>query len=1322
VPGPVLTSLLGTPQSLLAYGQVLGPLNVPPLPDVLPTEPPFDIYCVSVCSLLLTYEGVTTIGDGAQFTTGAPPNLDLEVDSGGTFPTEDAAIFLDVGVTENFTFQFTALWQSLPNNFSDLVNEHSYFGTSAAAGGCVGLFFSKIGIAYTGSVHFDGSNNMVLDTPVVDLPGSNFFVSENEYWTVRIVMNFMSGVVYIYVTLTSELPSIGHQLRYIMPAIPSSSAAVTPPNETLVSVCGTVGNPTYMSLNELCLSSAMLIPSIPPVANAGNDSSLLICSILQLTGSASFDPQGGALTYAWQLIDAPPGSQYIVNVTDGLTYTGVGGFTDKLYSVTLQNINTLSLIPVGTVVVVQGQVYSIIATGSDGYGFFVQVNLFELPDNLSSPTAFTFLYQNGLNTPTSEDPTFYPDVLGIFKFDLIVYNGVLFSFPAEVIANVVENDIARGCTPDLTFLWNYLTDFWNLVECTERVSVMWQGLAQVTAAEMLNLWQVDYSKSLRDIQRTFQRRWMHYDLLMTENPNLVALTTVSAVFGGVESSSIADSGISGVHGTHLDLQVSTLSSPITIYFGPADPYTPAAIQAILQAALAQVDARFVVQLIPNHAGTVARLRIDAPFPFTVLNTSTLPIFTHGQSNGAPTGTAGVAVGTQVYLLDRSAQYLNISMNDFLCIDGVAYRISGVVDVATDPWPFQRVTLLDTLPIPTGATWTISGVATSPDLDFWSGLCEQSDEAVFAVLNVATNQVTLVDGVVLGANETVTGSLPVDATPVGVYLANPAAYSVYLSSVLRRKYIPLDPLIVSVPLLQELIVNTDDSQVLRQNVDYFFTTFRGQPVLSFVTPVPSNAGGPDVWEGQSPPNRMWAETSYLDNRPRIEANFGIPAGFTLDDLAQLPSNIDYLSTVTGLWYAYWNGPTMFNLRAGVQILIGLPFADETGVIVEIRNDFSVSTGLILVEDATNSAVVRSYSYPVSLSLETNPATGLPYAVGDTVQQFAPLVTGAEVLDYIKSPDWFQGYLEQGNFFEVEKFFRFLVRVDSAAFNLAALLFVQSFILRIKPTYTYPLFVVRANVASAEVTVSDEIVPSGFLELYDDTCFPGTEGVATMFDQPDPNGGWRSQFDRNQTPAPPPNISDPAWPDRPTTYPTPTYPIVWGYDKNYLCPEDFILGTLCTTFLAPTLPTYDSLFQFDLPLYTADQASFFTGPTISVPAGPGGLAIGGPYTVPNTGTINSIILQLTGVTAGSPPNYNLVLYKNGTAVSTTPFTCGASGVTLNATISVAVVATDVLTVAILPASGGPIAVAWSTILVETGQAVPWFFDTPVAAGIYCVFHPM
>ncbi len=1302
----ILTSRLGTANSTLGQGLVLGPVLTSLPPDVLPAESPFDIYCAAVASLLPTYLGVTIIGSDTQFSTGPPPNLDLEIDSGGAFLPQEAALAVDIGVPEDFTLQFTAMWSALPANFNNIISEHSYFGTFSPASGCVGLFFSKVGIAYTGSVHFNASNSLVVDTSVQVLPGSQLFVGENEYWVVRVAMSFTTGAVYIYVTLLSELASIGHQLRYIMPAIPSSSAAVTPFEGSLVAVCGAVGAPTYLSLDELCLATGLLIPSIPPVASAGNDTSLLICSILQLNGSASLDPQDGTLTYFWRLLDAPSGSQFLVSCSDGLTYPGSPptGFTDKLYSVTLGNLDSVSSIPAGNIVVVGGQPFSIMSTGVDASGFYVAVTLFELPDSLSTPTAFAYLLQNGLNTPTSEDPTFYPDALGIFKFDLTVYNGALYSLPSEVIVNVVENDIARGCVPDLTFLWNYLSDFWNLVDGTDRVAVFWQGLAQVAAAELLTLWQIDYSKSLRDIQRTFQRRWLHYDLLMQESPALTALSTVSAVYGGVESGDIPDAGIAGIFGTHLDLQFSTVSFPTVVNFGQPDPCLPVQIQSILQAALSQVNSNILVRAVSNHAGTITHLRIDAPFPFTVLSTSTLPIFTAGQTNGVPTGTAGAAIGQAAYLLDHSTQFLNIGLGDFLCINGVAYRISGTADVLSDEWPFQRVTLRDPLPTVAGSDWSISGIATSVDLDFWNGLCEQSDQVIFQIFNLSTRQLSLVTGTVLGSNAALTGSLPVDATSVGLYLSQPALYTVCLSSVLRRKYIPLDPLIVDIPLLQQYIINTDDSQVLRRNVDYFFTTFRGASCISFVTPVPLDAGGPDVWQGEPPPGMLWAETSYLDNRPRIEGNFGIPAGFTLDDLAQLPSNIDYLSTVQGLWYAYWHGPTMFNLRAGTQILLGLPFADVPGVITEVRDDFSVSTGLILVQDQANAAVVRSYSYPAALKLEVNPATGVPYVVGDTVQQFAPLVTGAVVQDYINNPDWFQGILEQGDFYEVQKYFTFLVEVSSLAFNLQALLFVQSFIKRIKPKYTYPFFVVQATVGDTDVSVSDEILPSGTLRLYDNTCFPWN-GVATMFDQPDPNGGWRNQFDHNWNPATPP------------IYPNPNYPILWAFDKNYLCPEDHIVGTLCTTFGSSTLPTFDSIFSFDLPVYSADPASFYSGPALSVPAGPAGLPIGGAYTVVNTGTLTSVTMQLVCDFPGSPANYVLTLFKNGTPAATQAFTCGPAGMAFTRAISVAVTAGDTITVATVPSSGGPIAVSWTNILVETGQAIMWAFDTDLAAGTYC-----
>ena len=1280
----------------------------------LPHVDPFDIYYVgdfNDVTLLLTYDGVSTIGDGDQFPIdGVNGGQDLV--SGGAVPTSTAAIILDVAVPEDFTFQFVASWTNLPADFSDLIDTHSYIGTFCPSAGCVGLFFSEEGILYTGSLHFDSDGNIVVDTPTQPLPNSQTLVSENEFWVVRIAVSYSTGTTYVYITKESDYLAIGHQLRYILPVIPSSSAAMTPASETIVSVrCNPA--PVSVSIQSIALGSGVLIPAIPPTADPGADQAKQLCEILQLDGTASTDPQGAALTYLWQLIDAPPSSQYIYTETDGFTFplSIPTGFTNRLYSTSLAAVNALSPIQAGDVVVVQGTPYTVMSTGMDMTGFYVMITAYDLPDSLSTATAFSYLPQHGLNTATSPKPTFYPDQPGFFKFQLTVFDGALFSVPVTVVVNVVESAIARGCTPDLTFIWSYLSDFWSLVDGTDRIGVFWQGLAQVAAAELLTLWQVDYGKSLRDIQRTFQRRWLHYDLLMQENPNLLTVTDVSAIFGGVSSSPISNSGVTGIVGTHLDLQLATRNVSVVISFASSDPYTPAAILSTIQNILRQYDSTITVYALSNRAGTTTTLRIDANYPITVLSTSTLPVFSVGEINETPNGTAGAALGLQTYRADVSLEYLNIPAGSFLCIDGIAYRIARIVDVSTDPLFFQRITLLDPLPTPCGTTWAISGTATSTDLDFWNGMCESGDIVTFEVVQTATQALTTVSSVVLGSCQQTTSSLPIDASPVGVYLAQPTLYAVYLSSVLRRKYIPLDPLVVDIPLLQERIVNTDDTQVLRRNVDFFFTTFRGASCIAFATPVPIGAGGPDVWQGAAPPARMWAETSYLDNRPRIEGTFGIPAEFTLDDLAQLPSNVDYLSSVQGLWYAYWNGPTLFNMRIGTQILLGLPFAEATGIIVEIRSDFSATQGRILVQDATTAAIVRSYSYPVALSLEVNPATNVPYALGDTVQQFAPLVTGVEVEDYISNPTWFQGYLEQGDFFEVEKFFKFLVRVDSSAFNLQALLFCQTFAQRIKPTYTYPLFVVLETVPATTVAVSDSVSTSGTLHLFDGACTNGYFGVSTMFDQPHAaGGGWRSQFDSSPT--------------TPPTYPTPTAPIEWGFDKNFLCPEDAIYGTLTTTIATELVP-FDSIFQFDMPVYTSDAVAFSTGELDEMPTGTPGRMIGEPVTVAGTSTINTIELEMNADFPGNPNTFILLIKKNGTTAATVPFTLTDDGLYIPSGCSIAVTTGDILTCFIESTVTPPpaaIYVSWQNVLVTLGQAVYWAFDTTLPGATYISYRPM
>lgn len=1279
----------------------------------LPVVEPFDIYCLGPCgpiAELLTHTEVSFSGDPLQFPIDGF-TLDQVVQSGGSVSTGEAEINISTSVTEDFTLEFTVRFGALPTDFTSLTTNHIYIGASDAAGACAALLFSKVGIIYTGCAHMSGAN-IAFDTLLQPLPDSQLLVSENEYWTIRIAASYQTGTTYLYITKTSDLLSIGHQLRYVLPAVRSSSSLVVPPDRTLILVRGTAAQPSLVAFNGLCLGSGLIVPNIPPVADPGADRAMQLCEVLQLDGTKSFDPEGGTLLYKWRLIDAPPSSQYTFTSTDGITHPLLTptGFADRFYSVALAQLDAADSISVGDVVVIAGKPHTIQATGTDVDGFYVRVEGFVLPDDLAGVT-FEFLRQNGLNTATDAKPTFYPDAPGLYKFDLTVFDGGLFSFPESVVISVSESPVARGITPDLSFIWGYLSDFWKLVEDRERIEVFWQGLAQVAAAELLTLWQVDYSKSLRDIQRVFQRKWLHYDLLMTQGPSLLELTTVRAVFNGVESIDIAVGGVGGISGTHLDIQFSLFAAPTIVSFVATGTYTAESIRIHLQNIFSQLDSRIVVRVLTDRAGTNQRVRIDAPFPFEVLSTSTLPVFATEVTNKMPSGTGGLPVGVRSYRVERSLQYLDIKQGDFLCVDGVGYRINRVVDDVADPLLYQRLVLLDDIPTASmSATWSISGTATSRDLDFWQGLCESGDFITFEVIRIADQQLTHVTSHVLGSAEAAAKSLPCDATPVGLYLAQPDLYSVFLKSVKRRRFVPIDPLIVDVPYLQERIVSKDDTQVLRRNVDYFIDTFRDQPCIRFVTPV-LDGSGPDVWEGQEPPDRMWAETTYLDNRPRIEQNFGIPAEFTLDDLSQLPDNVDYLSSVRGLWYAYFNGPTLFNLHAGTQILLGLPFAEETGLIIELREDFSDTSGRILIQDLANASITRSYTFPKALDPETNPATGQPYTVGDTVQQFAPLVTGVDVIDYVKDPKWYAGYLSQGVFFEPEKLFKFLVRVDSVAFNLSALLFVQTFIRRIKPTYTYPLFVVLASGASAEVSVSDAVEYGGRLILYEGAVFkPYAKGVSTMYDDPRASfGGWRAQFDHHNDPANPP------------TFPTDQVPITWAYDKNYLAPEDAIAGSYAVELLANTPAAVDMPFlRVDLPAWDAESLAFVVGAQEYVPGTPG-LPLGIAQPAPATTTWNYIIVDAQIRTPASPATFDIIIKKNGVTAATLPVTLAAD-TKIAIPTSIAVTAADSIEVLLVSTTGNDIRTYIGKLMVTVGHAVAWTIDGTIVAGTYRGYRPL
>lgn len=1067
------------------YGWGAGAWGIGAFAIVPAPVPPddFDIYCFfdAGMSEILDDPASDTVDAGGQFSGGG--TSDLLIVSGGSYSTADARLEIAVAVPQTWTFQISADFQQLPNDFNALVTNHVFFGTTDAAGACAGLFVSKVGVAYTGGVSHTGGGVMQLDSPLEILPGSAAYVDEGRYITFRIAADYVSEVVYVYITDTDDVPFIGHQLRYVLPLIKAQDLVNPPTDRTLISVRGTLADAAVVSLDQACLGEGLLIPNLPPASDAGRDQASRICNVVQLDGTGSSDPENQPLTYLWRLVDAPTASAFAFEGSDGSTDPLIvpTGFTNKFYTAEGATEHGFDPFVANDVLLVDGLGYTIIGVGIDGGGFYLSFAAAVLPDDYASEP-FKVLRNRGLSGTTAPKPTFLPDVPGIYRFDLIVGDGLLFSEPSVTIVNVLESQIPKGCTPDLTFLWGYLSDFWGLVQDKERVGVFFEALTQVAASELLTLWQVDYSKSLRDIQRTFQRRWLHYDMLLAEP--LPELTRVRQVRGGVETGFFPGGGLGGVHNTRLVVSSPALAQPLTVTFLSANPVSAAAFAAELERRIKYLDSRFSVTLVTGHpSGSFVRL--DASIPFTVANTTTCPAFTLGDANVHPRG-AGLRLGIRTYKVDRSLYGVDIQDGDVITIDDEGYSILRVTDDPTDDFRYQRVVVKNDLPLLPGSTWEIAGYVNSRLLNFNAGLATVGDKATFEVVEVASGAAVLVSAVAVSAPALATSRLSVDLTELDGYIARPDLYAVRLARVVRRTYVPIDALVVDVPCLQEFIKPATDAEVLRRNVDYFVEDFRGQHCLRFV----SEDNGPDVWEGEGPPDRLWAEITFIDNGPTIESNFGLAAEFTLDDLAQVSTNLDYLSAVRGLWYAYLNGPTIYNLRVGTQILLGLPFAEEAGTIEEIRTDFSPSQGRILVRDKASSAIVRSYSYPRSLGLETNPDTGKAYTLGDAVAQFAPLVRGAEILDWLNSPDWFEGLLNQRSFFEIEKFFRFIVRIDSEAFNLSALLFVRNLVLRIKPNYTFPLFTVQTTLDDIEVSVDDEITLRGALHLHDGACFDVT----------------------------------------------------------------------------------------------------------------------------------------------------------------------------------------------------------------------------------------
>ena len=106
-----------------------------------------------------------------------------------------------------------------------------------------------------------------------------------------------------------------------------------------------------------------------------------------------------------------------------------------------------------------------------------------------------------------------------------------------------------------------------------------------------------------------------------------------------------------------------------------------------------------------------------------------------------------------------------------------------------------------------------------------------------------------------------------------------------------------------------------------------------------------------------------------------------------------------------------------------------------------------------------------------------------------------------------------------------------------FNLAIMSFAMAFARKIKPHYTYPIFVLRKNFTEAdEIDVLDQTLLTVNLSVFDSFCGLGP----FMWDASDGGGGWSQAYDKVFPPPPPPFVFD--------TYllcPLEDVWVAWGY---------------------------------------------------------------------------------------------------------------------------------------------------------------------------------
>lgn len=826
------------------------------------------------------------------------------------------------------------------------------------------------------------------------------------------------------------------------------------------------GKDATLVLYGLRLATTLLAPIVRPTAVIEADWQMGLASATVLSGQNSYDKYGSAVTYDWTIENAPAGSvaklQGATRAT-ATTVVGVATASDVVFTylpyTSLGNNWDVVIVDPGTVnaaltLSISGNTLRIsCATGGGGALTTTAASLLlafssnmsgayndavatlfsvDLSAPLLSGTGVlvpgTYTFSGGTGSALAT-PLFIPDLVGPYVVSLRVANSTVTSPKVLSTISVTATDELHGEIPESDYIFKYLPDFWKAVKDREQLAVAWSAINQVITSDLVQAWQNDYAKSIRDIGREYQRRWLQLPNKTEAGSNYISSFASAAgdIDDVVATTALPVAGYSNRTAT---INVAYAKAPLAV--GPvlyrATDFPPSVLNVAGVTAVgatwvvsAGIDAFHSCHRVTGggalRAGVTAssvtdpahNMRYETKVGDVVRATSALgaaltaTIASYALEGVEAVTAAAIGLGasdratwevirpvtsnrltrTPYFVFTSGLLAADIAFGDVAVIGLLSPYTSVELSIPCTVLALTDTTLfVDLQPVLTALT-TESLLEEHPVVWSYATLSQlavavthfvrsRNSVALADLTKIpALGTTTLAAEYLMGRDYTVQDSrVHITDLARGTATTN-GTPDIAISDV--ATWYSLPPLFTLYELdsfgVRALLIETGVDAGLHAVVGKSGSTVSlATPLLGTETPTFAIPRHSSVTPA---PNSYWAEVAFFDNWRTIQGNFGLMVGLPKQYLTNEGIEVDYLTIVRSLCFTFVAGPTLGNLALVADAFIGVPFLEHAGQVLRIVEPTTTEDGYLVVRDQFGRDI--HHRYPVGTTLAENPTT-------------------------------------------------------------------------------------------------------------------------------------------------------------------------------------------------------------------------------------------------------------------------------------------------------------------------------------------------------------